>query len=293
MTLVVARVTPLGVRVVGDMRITNPNAAGPSGFLGAALKLVLLRPTLCVAYAGNVGAALGAIREVDSNDLNADDAERHLLDAHRRSESKADFLIASLRPSRLVAIKSGRAQFCDAAWIGDCVAYAEYERFYLQELFRPSEDLYDSVERAEDIEIAARMANGMEAVVHGPSLVIEGETRTLTRPLGGSHERVGEAIVSVVLRAEDNLFKYSIGQRMTASRFDDPDARGGFVYAMLAADQPGVGMIGLYFVQAQLGVLYAPLVLDEPERYSGVSRDQFVELVRLRHGIALHGLGGL
>jgi hypothetical protein len=37
MTLVVARVTPLGVRVAGDMRITNPDAT-ESGFLHAELK---------------------------------------------------------------------------------------------------------------------------------------------------------------------------------------------------------------------------------------------------------------
>ena len=272
------------------MRVTDPNAPGPPGFLGAALKVVLLRPTLCIAYAGNIGAALGAIRQVDSENLSAEAAEGHLLDAHRRSEPKADFLVASLRPSRVVAVKDDGLEALDACWMGDEGAFAEYQRFYHQELFRPPDDFYHSTERAADIEIAARMGNGMEAVVHGRSLVIDGETRTLTRPEGGSHETVGEAIVYAVPRVEDNLFKYSIHVRFTGSRFDD-HAGGCFVYAMLAPEEPGVGMVGAYFDQAQLGVLYAPLVLDEPERYRGVSREEFTELVRQQHGISLHGFG--
>jgi hypothetical protein len=300
MTLVVARVTPIGVRVAGDMRITDPNAAGPRGFLGAALKVILLRPTLCIGYAGNVGLALAAIRRVASEDLSAEDVESQLLDVHRRSDGNTDFLIASLRPSRLVVVKNGRAKASSAAWIGDQRAFAEYQLHYYDELRRllPLES-YDSPERAEDIAIATRMGNGMEAVVHGASFVIEGETRILTRPQGGSHQAVGEAIVYVVLRAEDDLFGYSVLMRATASVSEESGvgsletsaARGVFSYKVLVPTQPGVGIVGLYFDQGQLGVIYAPLLLDDPERYPGVSRDAFIELVRLRHGISLHGIG--
>jgi hypothetical protein len=130
----------------------------------------------------------------------------------------------------------------------------------------------------------------MEAVVHGPGLVRDGETTTVSIPEGGSHETVGEGIVNVVLRAEDNLFKYSVFGRFTGSRFDS-DAQGAFSYSSLASDEPGVGAIGLYFDQAQLGVLYAPLVLDGPERYPSMSKKAFVERVRQQHGFSLQGLG--
>jgi hypothetical protein len=290
MTLVVARVTPLGVRLAGDMRVTDRNAAGPRGFLDAALKVILLRPTLCIAYAGNIGAALDAIRQVDSDDLSAEDAERHLLEAHRRSDLDADFLVASLRPSRLVTIKNGRAEAGSAGWIGDQEAFAEYQTYYHQDQFQPPSDFYDSRERADDSEIAHRISNGMDAVVHGPSLVIDGETSTLTIPEGGSHRAVGEAIVYVVPRAEDNLFKYSDQGRFRGSPFD-PDAQGAFSTALVGSAEPGIGIVGLYIDQAQLGILYAPLLLDDPERYSGVSRAEFVDRVRERHGISLYGLG--
>jgi hypothetical protein len=45
-------------------------------------KVILLRPTLCVAYAGNVGAALSAIRGVASEEVDVATAEGRLLEAH-------------------------------------------------------------------------------------------------------------------------------------------------------------------------------------------------------------------
>jgi hypothetical protein len=121
----------------------------------------------------------------------------------------------------------------------------------------------------------------------------------LIRPQGGSHEAVGESIVYVVLRAQDDLFGYSVSVQATASLSDESGivsletsaARGVFSYRVLAPTQPGMGVLGLYFDQGQLGVLYAPLLFDDPQRYSRMSRDAFIELVRLRHGISLDGLG--
>jgi hypothetical protein len=286
-------VTPLGVRLSGDMRVTDRDAARPRGYVGAALKMTLLRPTLCIAYAGSVGAALGAIREVHSRDLNPDDAVAYLLEAHRRSHPSADFLVASLRPAKLVAVKDGETNSLSAAWLGEAEAFAEYQRYYHQEFPKPPDGFYESAEQTRDIEIANRMGNGMGAVVYGPGLVTDGQTLTVNIPQGGSHKTVGEEVVHVVPRAEDNLFRYSHQTRYTASPFD-AGAGGAFSYSMLAANEPGIGVLGVYIDQAKVGLLHAPLLLNPPSRpelYRRVSRDQFVELVRLRHGIELRGLG--
>jgi hypothetical protein len=137
------------------------------------------------------------------------------------------------------------------------------------------------------------MGNGMSAVVWGPGLVGDGDTLVVNIPSGGSHEDVGEDIVVVVPRVEDDLFRYSHQAHWRASPFD-PDVQGAFSYSMLAADQPGVGALGVYIDQARLGLLHAPLVLDPPDRpelYRQVTRDQFAELIRLRHGFVLRGIG--
>lgn len=317
MTLVVARVTPLGARLAGDMRITNPRGES-GGFLRAALKLILLRSTLCVAYAGDVNDAMKAIRQVAEADLDVREAESHLLEAHERSRvtratDEAEFMVASLRPPRLTVIKRGRGDVARNGWLGDHAAFEEYQRHYHADRFVPPQAMFeglpDAAARAGDIEIASQMGNGMHAVVDGPWHEVDDQgrvVRVLPRPRGGSHPTVGEAIVQVVPRIPDNLFGYSTYVRAEAPPFTDPlpaengvspadfgsAEHGSFSCAMLAPTERGVGAMGLYFAEGRLGVLYAPLMLNEPELYRNMTRSSFVELVHLKRNISLEGLGG-
>jgi hypothetical protein len=205
----------------------------------------------------------------------------------------------------LFEIKEGRAQECDATWLRDKDAFAAYQREYHESKgnLLPRE-AFDLPERFDDIDVAARMGDGMSAVVYGAPIKRDGGTEIVMLPRGGAHETVGEAVVMAVPRAEDNLFKYSHQNRFEASAFADspppgqgvvpPDfgsaALGAFSYYLLSPGQPGIGVIGCYFVEGRLGVLYAPLLVDQPETYPKVSLDAFRELVRLRHGIVLSGL---
>src|SRR4051794_27781812 len=196
MTLVVARTTPLGVRIAADMRITYEDGT-KRGFLHAELKAIVLSPTLCVAFAGcNVATALDAIRAVASTKPTFEQAKSHLLAAHQGSGGQNDFLVATLRPApALAVVKAGVAEDREAAWLGDFDAFREYQRHYHESggLLLKRDDV-DSNERIVDLTIAARMGEGMTAVVHGPRVLPDG---TLTIPPGGAHAGVGEAIVSV------------------------------------------------------------------------------------------------
>jgi hypothetical protein len=238
--------------------------------------------------------------------VDAEETKSCLLEAHEHSDGRAEFLIASLRPPKLGVVKGGVAEVADTGWLGDLDAFDEYQRHYHALPFPLPVEMFDSPQRAGDIEIADRMGRGMQAVVYGPSLAFEnGKLRALI-PRGGSHETVGEAIVYAVPRVEDNLFKYSVYSRTEAPPFREPlpardgvtpadfgsTERGSFSCLMLTPVQPGVGAIGLYFPEGQLGVLYAPLLLDEPEQYSSMAREAFIECVRFRHDIALQGIGG-
>jgi hypothetical protein len=282
MTLIVARVTPLGVRIAADMRVTDPYEI-QRGFLYAALKPILLSPTFCIAYAGLVSPALAAIRRVHADGLDLEAATSYLHQAHESSDRNVDFLVASLRPRTLIAIKEGRSSETGAEWIGDHVAFSDYQREYHRNRpYKLSPEMFDRPDRAEDIEVATRMSDGMRAVVDGPTHVVEDGIEKLVIPRGGSHPTVGEAIVNVVPRVEDDLFAYS--------HYNRADFEGSLSYFFLSPSQPGVGAVGLYFMEGRLGVLYAPLAGDDPMKYPRVSLAQFVELVRLRHGISLEGL---
>jgi hypothetical protein len=303
MTLVVARVTPLGVRVAADMRVTDPYKIR-HGYVYGALKAVLLNPTLCVAYAGNVDFALHTIRRISSRGQGFDAAQARLVDASRESCGASDFLLAGLRPSQLVEIKDGHARVSSAGWIGDGRAFAEYQAEYHRAQPLMPREVHDSGDRADDIEIAVRMRAGMDAVVEGPTSFGEGEDRVLTAPKGGRHETVGELVVMVLPRVQDNLFAYQVSTRAEAPMSSEPPppgmgvvppdfgsaARGSFAYDVLSPAHPGVAALGLYFHEGGLGILYAPLLFDRGESYPRVSLEQFVELVRLKHCIVLAGL---
>jgi hypothetical protein len=303
-TLVVARVTPLGVRLASDMRITGEGAAHPAGFVNAALKIVLIRPTLAVGYAGNVAVAIPAIREAANEALDLEDAVARL--AGDRHTKRADYVVASVHPAKLVEIRDGNAEERSSAWIGDPDAFALYQREYLRERWSPPPEFYLSVAQAGDMAVAGRMSDAMEAVVHGPHFETRGEEEVLVRPEGGLIPSVGEAVVSAVPRVEDGFFKYAEMNRAASSRFQQPlppglgvvppdwgsAERGAFSYSMLTPRAPGVGAIGLYFYEGHLGVLYAPLILDEPQRFPGIGPNAFIELVRIRYGITLQGFIG-
>src|SRR4051794_7956861 len=163
MTLVVARTTPLGVRISADMRITYEDAM-KRGFLHAELKAIVLSPTLCVAFAGcNVATALDGIRAVASAKPTFEQAKSHLLAAHQDSGRQNDFLVATLRPAPVLAVvKAGVAEDSEAGWLGDSTAFDEYQRHYHEGpgLLLKREHV-DSSQRLVDLTTAARMSEGM------------------------------------------------------------------------------------------------------------------------------------
>ena len=163
MSLIVAKITPTGIWLTSEMRITDRSAARAPGFLGAALKLILVSPTLCIGYAGNVGAALAAIRHVASEQMAPAAAAEHLLSVHLDNPT-VEFVVASLRPSVLVEIKNGRAARRDSAWLGDPEAFNHYQALYHGEHFLPPGAGLDPEYKA-DLDIAVKMNDAMQDLV--------------------------------------------------------------------------------------------------------------------------------
>lgn len=293
MTLIVANVTPRGIWLSSDMRITDPSAAKAPGFLGAALKLILVSPTLCIGYAGTVGAAVAAVRHVDAEQMAPVPAAEHLLSVHL-DDPTVDFVVASLRPSVLVEIKDGRAERRETAWLGDLEAFKRYQALYHAEHFLPPFPDLDPESKA-DLDIAVRMNDAMQAVVLADSEA-EGP--------GESHGLVGEASVTVGPRAEDGLFKYHLYYSYSGPFASGPasggplmsTAQGSFTISFLAPEEPGIGAIGIYFPEGRLGLLYAPLITsgaDRPQRFHSATVVEFADSVKTRYGLSLRGVDGL
>ena len=301
MTLVVARKTQLGVRLAADMRLTDRSAT-QHGFLNARLKLVLVSPGQCIAYAGADSLALDTVRRVANAGLAPTDAACDLLEAHLKSAGEVEFLLASLDPCQLIAIKDGRRELCEASWLGDVDAFGEYQEHYHAAQYLPPAETFDSRAEADDMEVAARMGSGMAAAIHGPALDASGQP---VIPAGGQHATVGEAIVYAHRRVPHRKFGYAYCTHARASPFAErsesqtgvipPDfgsaEKGAFSYFFLAPIEPGIAAVGIYFAEGRLGALYAPLVDDGPQTYRRLSLAAFVRRVAAEHRITLEGFG--
>jgi hypothetical protein len=290
MSLIVARVTPRGIWLTSDMRITDRSAANAPGFLGAALKVILLSPTFCIGYAGRVGVALGAIQRVNAESMTIAATIEFLSGIHR-ANSDTEFIVAGLNPPLLVEIKNGHAEHTEATWIGDAGAYNEYQQHYHGEHFLAPGAELDVVYKA-DLDIAVAMNDAMQDLV-----LANGEPNGP----GFSHAVVGEASVTVGPNLPDGLFKYhvyaafagSFGYSSPASSPLTSTERGTLTLHFMAPEEPGLGAIGLYFREGQLGVLYAPLMTehaDRPDRIRAASPRQFASMVNERYGLTLRGV---
>ncbi len=62
MTLAVGRVVGRHVRLVADWHLTH-HSGSPPHYEHGSLKVVIMHPHVAVAYAGNVHAALSALRD--------------------------------------------------------------------------------------------------------------------------------------------------------------------------------------------------------------------------------------
>jgi hypothetical protein len=69
-------------------------------------------------------------------------------------------------------------------------------------------------------------------------------------------------------------------------------ASGGFGYMLLVPVESGIGVIGLHFPHAGLGLLYHPLSRDDPYVYTQVTHADFRRRVHDDHGMAIDGPGG-
>jgi hypothetical protein len=292
MTLVVGCTSPAGAWLSADMRVTDCSAANAPGFARAALKLIVVDPTMCIGYAGRIGAANVALKHVHSERMGPSDAVEYLLAVHRR-EQAVDFVVAELAPSSLVEIKDGQATPREATWLGDAEAFAEYQRLFEEDPFLPPLDAnLDEAFRAE-LEVAVPMNDAMQAVV----LPSRDPDSSATRSEGRDARRtVGEAAVTVGPRAGEGVFGYHVYSNFSGA-FGSRNAllsteQGTFSLAFQVPTEAGVGAVGIYFEEGGFGILYAPLLTQDPEKpesLQGASAEEFREAVQARYGVSLRG----
>lgn len=287
MTFVVARTTSTGgVRVVADLRITRDD--NRRGYPVAALKNVILGPDLLVAYAGNAQLATHTIRELAQTCADREGVISRLSGQAANEAHRVEYLVAApnegLWRVRATSLEGDLA----ATWIGDQDAFELYQRAYHElHVAEPLRVPGISPEGplpipTEDLEALMRMSNGIRH--------LESE---------GSVETVGEAFIAAYaspegFRYEPQAFLAADHEQVIAGDEWVPAdwgtvATGGFGYATLAPTNPGIGLLGLYFPHAGLGLLYHPLVRDKPFVYPRLTHAEFRARVLTDHGVDVDG----
>jgi hypothetical protein len=273
MSLVVARFSKLGVRLYSDSQVTDPSQPR-NNLIPGRLKLIVLKPNVCIGFAGQLNGAIDAIREVAKLGSSSAIIEK-LVERHRASKEAVDFIVATLQPRSLHKISAGQ-HFTggEQYWIGDYDGIKEFEKRFFE---LPTPAIDDEVAA-----VAGQMYQAFNSVVSDRAV-----------------STVGGILFSVV--THKGAFLYAPAANVffptqeipsgvpTALRFGGP-AEGGYAYSIYYPLEPGVPAAGVYFLQGRCGVLYLPLDVDEPIWFSGISQQGFREAVKEKFGIMIQGV---
>lgn len=288
MTLVVGRQGADGaIRVVADMRITD-GAEIRRGYPYAALKNIIVSPETLVAYTGNAELGMHTIRSLKNASVK--DLARGLLASAEAAGSEAggvDYLLAHADQGLQRITRSGIEESAEATWIGDREAFEIYQRafhelpvpepLWIEGISPPRDELPDLAR----MEPFIRMSQAVLALHQNDNI-----------------ESVGEAFISAFSRdgfryEPQGFFAATEEQEISSSEWTtihwSTAAKGGFGYNVLHAAEPGIGLIGLYFPHAGLGLLYHPLAYDHPIAYRRVTHDEFRAAVAEDHAVNVDG----
>lgn len=295
MTLVVARKVNNEIIIVGDTKITNDHKPQAAQYIGG-LKIVLLAPGLCVAFAGDVAEARDAIEGIYSKNINLFDknsAIDYFLSRHRESlrkggDRRTDFIVASICDpvdasgefeKEIFRIANSNVEWgSDVYQIGDGSAFDRYQRILHGE--KPIQ-MHTSFE-------ITRLGNvarpGFDDAVHAAMSAIQG---VIIDPECVTVDGYRTGVVS-----DENGFRY-----LQTFRFDGNslpiNLEDGKVHPIISGGAPegvdikitgvlveiGYGIYPLYSITGNFGVIYQPEISFEPKIYSNISRDEFELIV--------------
>lgn len=283
MTLAIGRQGPDGViRVVADMRLID-HAEIRRGYPYAVLKNIILDPDVLVAYAGNAGLAMHAIRQLQ--DAPPDRLARGLLASAEDAgdgEGSVDYLLAAVGRGVQRITHRGVEEPCTATWIGDKEAFEAYQQAF-HDLRLPEPIRIEGVSPDEPIKIPEAFMRMSSALAHLEQMedldcIGEGFVSAFSRS-GFRYEQRGFFATS---------HKQEIGTEWTTLNWGT-GAQGSFGYNLLPCTEPGIAVVGLYFPHAGLGLLYHPLAYDDALAYRGVTHDEFRAAVTADHGVDIDG----
>lgn len=285
MSLIRAQQLGDNFRIFSDTKITDSEQI-LRGVETNVLKVVILRPDLCVGFAGLIGPASIGIEKIDkligAEEVNIDPILDSLLERHLAAGKKTDFIVASLTPNSILhKISDGKVESdVQSCWIGDHDAFSTYQEFFHQARGLERPDL--SPELAHTINTIFRMKRAFARLIES-----------------GLHESVGQFLIEVATNPGEGFYyeAHYLGnpgspslQRQIEPSEEISDwsaAIGGFSTSILVPDKAGIGAIGIHFFQGKFGALFYPIKHEKPVVIRNVNKEQFISQTFERFGVRL------
>lgn len=294
MTLVVAQIVENDLFVVGDSRLVDMDGTVRSPINGT-LKIQLLSPELCIAFAGEISLPVMKELQVLTQQCSGYSQQRvakEFLALHKRTNNVLDFIIASLSPyPGIYKISEGNCTSdIQAAWIGDIKAFSEYQKQYHQpdhiDGHGYNSDRYKlwifKVPDHEGVndEIFSKMCNAMRGVIYDSGITTVGDYLVAVTTTQAGFNYINYLDIDAPLR--------QLSEGWNTVQFGTA-AEGGHAIVALSPANPGIGAFGIHYLQGNFGAFFAPEISFAPLVFSGVNRNQFIEKIKVSYGIELYG----
>jgi hypothetical protein len=291
-TLVLARRTALGVRVLSDIRVSHPEERR-DGLPYGVLKAVLLNANVCACFAGSVGLGAPAVAELAQNGdgLSAEEAVKALDAVHQRNVENSEFVVARHNPPAIWKIANKRVQDgLTSAWIGDQAAFARFQELALSP--SPSFPLPPGLDPDVQRQISERqdfskLSDAFRGVISDPALTSVGDLCVAVSP-----DPEGFSYLPY-MEMDNGLNPPSLavgpGEEVNLLRAGTA-AIGAFAFSLLVPVDPGVGMVAVHVLQASLGYVYYPAASLEALVFKDVTAPKLIERIGETYGVVVSGI---
>lgn len=284
MSLIVARLIDREVRIISDTKMVSyqPLYQTP---LDGGLKCIIISPTCCISFSGNVRIAQQALTPIMSHaSLSRNEITSHLLKQHLKCECETDFIVTIVDENISIdRICNGLLEEgLSSAWIGNHRAFETYQENYHLESHK-AQNKYFLEER---FLIAGIMSNAFEAVIDDSNISSVDDFKVCVTSWPAEEDgfrylsrMFGSGFKTVTLTSEPTSLIQTLG------------AEGGsYHHSLLIPTLAGIGAIAVYIREASLGTLFYPAKSWNPILFKNVNIVEFTDAIRNQFGIMVDGI---
>ncbi|MBZ0280785.1 MAG: hypothetical protein K8L97_08580 [Anaerolineae bacterium] len=266
-----------------------------------SLKILILSPQVCIAFAGNTERALNIIRTLFEKKQHIIIADLLNLLKKEVSEDvpdnrRVEFIVAHADKTEcnLYLVQDRKIKDDLACWIGSYDAFAEYQRLFP----RMNNKEIGEFQNFPSIHVTTQLGLMLFTMRRLIEDDIEHEKGKLQNSVGG---------FALAVKTTPNGFRYVTqnlnshgpqshvvitsagigGSSIVDDNMIDGADTGGYTYSILTPKEPGQCFIGVYIYQNKIGMLYAPLLHKKRTKLKDLNLEDFVNQVLQRFNVLL------